>query len=165
MINGLPAAQSRSNIPRGPRTAGLAPRLPARATAAEPRIRRPHRPRVSHCAAKAIRWRCGARAEACELVRARADRLLNQFEVARVAADPPRATDDGAPGGWPGLAYFRLHGSPRIYYSSYDDGYLDALAARLQQLRRARIPTWCIFDNTTLGAATTNALSLLQCLK
>jgi uncharacterized protein YecE (DUF72 family) len=91
-----------------------------------------------------------------------ADRLLNQFEVARVAADPPRATDDGAPGGWPGLAYFRLHGSPRIYYSSYDDGYLDALAGRLQQLRRARIPTWCIFDNTTLGAATGNALSLIE---
>jgi uncharacterized protein YecE (DUF72 family) len=91
-----------------------------------------------------------------------ADRLLNQFKVTGVAADPPRATADGAPGGWPGLAYFRLHGSPRIYYSSYDDGYLDALAARLQQLRRARIPTWCVFDNTTLGAATSNALSLIE---
>ncbi len=94
-----------------------------------------------------------------------ADRLLNKFEVARVAADPPRAKGDGEPGGWPGLAYFRLRGSPRIYYSSYEDGFLDALAGRLQKLQRARIPTWCIFDNTTLGAATGNALSLLERLE
>jgi hypothetical protein len=32
-------------------------------------------------------------------------------------------------------------------------------------LKRARIPTWCIFDNTTLGAATSNALSLTERLK
>ena len=64
------------------------------------------------------------------------------------------------PGGWPGLAYFRLHGSPRIYYSSNMDDYLDALAGRLRDLRRRRIPAWCIFDNTTLGAGTGNALSL-----
>jgi len=90
------------------------------------------------------------------------DRLLNSFEVARVAADPPRADGDGEPGGWRGLAYFRLHGSPRIYYSSYEDGYLYTLAGRLHRLQRARIPTWCIFDNTTLGAATSNALSLVE---
>ena len=90
------------------------------------------------------------------------DRLLNNFEVARVAADPPRAGGDGEPAGWRGLAYFRLHGSPRIYYSSYEDGDLDTLAGRLHSLHRARIPTWCIFDNTTLGAATSNALSLVE---
>jgi uncharacterized protein YecE (DUF72 family) len=92
----------------------------------------------------------------------RADRLLNDFKVARVAADPPRAAGDGEPGGWPGLAYFRLHGSPRIYYSSYEDDYLDALASRLRALRRRRIPTWCIFDNTAHGAAAGNALSLTK---
>jgi uncharacterized protein YecE (DUF72 family) len=90
------------------------------------------------------------------------DRLLKSFEVARVAADPPRAEGDGEPGGWPGLVYFRLHGSPRIYYSSYEDDYLDALAGKLKSLKRARIPTWCIFDNTTLGCATSNALSLIE---
>ena len=90
----------------------------------------------------------------------RADALLNACEVARVAADPPRVEGGDAPGGWPGLAYFRLHGSPRIYYSSYMDDYLDALAGRLRDLRRRRIPAWCIFDNTTLGAGTGNALSL-----
>lgn len=92
----------------------------------------------------------------------RADRLLNEYEVARVAADPPRACDGGEPGGWRGLAYFRLHGSPRIYYSPYEDHYLDALADKLRDLRRRRIPTLCIFDNTTLGAATGNALSVVD---
>jgi uncharacterized protein YecE (DUF72 family) len=91
-----------------------------------------------------------------------ANRLLKKFKVARVAADPPRADGDGEPAGWPGLAYFRLHGSPRIYYSSYEDDYLHTLAGRLRGLQRARIPTWCIFDNTTLGAATSNALSLVE---
>jgi uncharacterized protein YecE (DUF72 family) len=95
----------------------------------------------------------------------RADGLLDDFEVARVAADPPRAEAGGEPGGWRGLAYFRLHGSPRTYYSSYEDGYLDALAARLRDLRRRRIPTWCVFDNTTLGAATANALALIERLE
>jgi uncharacterized protein YecE (DUF72 family) len=95
----------------------------------------------------------------------RADRLLNDFEIARVAADPPRAEGDGTPGGWRGLAYFRLHGAPRIYYSSYEGGFLDALADQLRALRRRRIPTWCIFDNTTLGAATGNAFSMLERLE
>ena len=91
---------------------------------------------------------------------ARAERLLIDHEIARVAVDPPRVSGGDTPGGWGGLAYYRLHGSPRIYYSSYMDDYLDALADRLRALRRRRIPTWCIFDNTTLGAATGNALWL-----
>jgi uncharacterized protein YecE (DUF72 family) len=95
----------------------------------------------------------------------RADNLLNEFEVARVAADPSRVDGSGEPGGWPGLAYFRLHGSPRIYYSPYDKDFLDALAVKLRDLQRRRIPTWCIFDNTTLGAGTGNALSILERLE
>ncbi|HEU5135907.1 MAG TPA: DUF72 domain-containing protein [Steroidobacteraceae bacterium] len=91
-----------------------------------------------------------------------ADRLMTKFEVARVAADPPRAESDGKPGGWPGLAYFRLHGSPRTYYSSYQDDYLDVLMDKLRALQHRRIPTWCIFDNTASGAATGNALSVME---
>lgn len=92
----------------------------------------------------------------------RANRLLNDFEVARVAADPPRVEHGDQPGGWRGLAYFRLHGSPRMYYSSYEKEYLDALSIQLRDLQRRRIPTWCVFDNTTLGAATNNALFLMH---
>jgi uncharacterized protein YecE (DUF72 family) len=95
----------------------------------------------------------------------RADRLLTEFEVARVAADPSRAEGGGEPGGWRGLAYYRLHGSPRVYYSPYQDDSLDALARKLRDLRRRRIPTWCIFDNTTLGAATGNALAVMERLE
>ena len=86
------------------------------------------------------------------------DRLLNEFQVARVAADPVRPATRPEPGGWPGLLYFRLHGSPRIYYSAYDSAYLADLASRLA---RSDVETWCIFDNTAEGAACANALDLL----
>ena len=91
----------------------------------------------------------------------RAHRLMEEFRIARVAANPPRAEGDGKPGGWRGLAYFRLHGSPRVYYSSYDDDHLANLAVELKALARRRIPTWCIFDNTALGAATPNAMTVM----
>ena len=93
------------------------------------------------------------------------ERLLDCYRVARVAADPPRTTDGFEPGGWSGVAYYRLHGSPRIYYSSYKTEFLDALAVRLERLRRAGVTTWCVFDNTTLGAGTANALSLMARLR
>ena len=93
------------------------------------------------------------------------DQLLNQYEVARVAADPPRGEGGSQPGGWPGLVYFRLHGSPKTYYSSYECNFLDTLADKLRDLRLSRIPSWCIFDNTALGAATNHALSLFERLK
>ena len=67
-----------------------------------------------------------------------------------------------SPEGGHGLVYYRLHGFPRVYYSSYDAGFLDALAIRMAELSAAATPTWCIFDNTTLGAGTLNALDLLE---
>ncbi len=87
------------------------------------------------------------------------DRLLRRHRVARVAADPAVVPAAAEPGGWDRLLYYRLHGSPRMYYSSYPPDYLDALAGRLA---RAEVPAWCIFDNTALGAATANALGLLE---
>jgi uncharacterized protein YecE (DUF72 family) len=92
----------------------------------------------------------------------RADSLLNDFEIARVAADPSRFEGGGDPGGWRGLVYFRLHGSPRMYYSSYESDFLHRLATRLRGIQRDRKSAWCIFDNTTLGAGTTNALELIS---
>ncbi|MFN2564341.1 MAG: DUF72 domain-containing protein [Gemmatimonadaceae bacterium] len=90
------------------------------------------------------------------------ERLLAELRVARVAADPARVPEAAEPAGWAGIIYYRLHGSPRVYYDAYDDAYLDTLAARLVAHRAASdAPLWCIFDNTALGAATTNAVDLL----
>jgi uncharacterized protein YecE (DUF72 family) len=87
------------------------------------------------------------------------DALLTTLEVVRAAADPARHPGAAEPGGWRGFAYHRLHGSPRMYYSSYDDGRLEPLAARL---RREPEDSWCIFDNTTSGAAAADALQLTR---
>jgi uncharacterized protein YecE (DUF72 family) len=94
-----------------------------------------------------------------------ADGLLARWKVARVAADPARVPEAAEPGGWRELAYYRLHGSPRIYYSAYDADYLDALATRIRGDLDARREVWCIFDNTAAGAATQNALDLLARLE
>jgi uncharacterized protein YecE (DUF72 family) len=88
------------------------------------------------------------------------DDLLAELGVARVAADPARVPEAAAPGGWRGASYYRLHGSPRIYYSEYPEEYVDALASRLRADAAAGREVWCVFDNTTLGAATRNALDL-----
>jgi uncharacterized protein YecE (DUF72 family) len=87
-----------------------------------------------------------------------AEALLRSREIARVAADPAVVRRAAAPGGWPGLAYRRLHGTPRIYYSAYPAAELDRVAAAL-----AGSPgeAWCIFDNTAAGAAAGQALDLV----
>lgn len=89
---------------------------------------------------------------------AAADALLVDHRVARVAADPAVAPQGGEPEGWLGGAYWRLHGSPRMYYSPYGAARLEGIAARL--LAQGAGETWCIFDNTALGAATAEALAL-----
>ena len=87
---------------------------------------------------------------------------LCDYHVARVAADPARVPAAAEPGGWPDLVYVRLHGSPQMYYSAYDETFLDALATRLHGFATRAHEVWCIFDNTTLGAATPNALGLQE---
>ncbi|MDB5444709.1 MAG: hypothetical protein JWQ97_26 [Phenylobacterium sp.] len=91
-----------------------------------------------------------------------AEALLTAFEVARVAADPARHPLAGQPGGWGGLAYWRLHGSPRTYYSSYGEAELGRLAQALA--RSPASETWCVFDNTASGAAAADALALAAVL-
>lgn len=93
-----------------------------------------------------------------------ADSLLRELEVPRVAADPARVPAAAEPGGSRRLSYFRLHGSPRVYYSSYPDEFINRLADRLQRDAKEKRVVWCIFDNTTLGAATRNALDLASAL-
>ncbi|MGQ9655638.1 MAG: DUF72 domain-containing protein [Thermodesulfobacteriota bacterium] len=91
-----------------------------------------------------------------------AERLMCDFQVARVAADPPLGSARTHPGAWDGLSYYRLHGSPQAYRSSYSQQYLDDLAARLLQSASRPGGLWCIFDNTAQGAAMANALYLLN---
>jgi uncharacterized protein YecE (DUF72 family) len=96
-----------------------------------------------------------------------ADRWLVRLRVGRVAADPARVPAAAVPGGWLGehgdgagaVVYHRWHGSPRMYYSGYEDEWL---RARAEDVRRwpSAAERWCVFDNTTLGAATDDALRL-----
>ena len=91
------------------------------------------------------------------------DRLLRGFQIARVAADPPKGSPAATkPGGWPGLRYFRLHGAPRTYYSEYSSRFLKELAKTLREPQSKSAETWVIFDNTALGHATANALQLAK---
>lgn len=90
-----------------------------------------------------------------------ADALLVRHRIVRVAADPPRAPGADVPGGWRGLAYFRLHGSPRVYYSAYDAAFIARIA---DAIARCDAPAWCIFDNTAGSAAAANALELKTAL-
>ena len=88
-----------------------------------------------------------------------ADALLVKHRIARVAADPPPAAGAELPGGWKEVEYFRLHGSPRKYWSRYEDGYVEALAPTLLRAAAAA-EAWCVFDNSASGAALANALDL-----
>ncbi len=90
-----------------------------------------------------------------------ATELLGAFGVTRVIADPAKGqagehvptTQD---------CYYRLHGTPRIYYSSYTDDYLAVLAAEARQKACENRQTWIVFDNTASGAAMANALQLMS---
>jgi uncharacterized protein YecE (DUF72 family) len=88
--------------------------------------------------------------------------LLGAHQVARVAADPAVHPLAGVPGGWPGLIYYRLHGSPHMYYSTYTSETLNRIAVKLVEASGQAPGAWCIFDNTAEGAATKNALELLK---
>jgi uncharacterized protein YecE (DUF72 family) len=89
-----------------------------------------------------------------------ANRTLQDFKIARVAADPACLPTASTPGGALTIAYFRLHGSPRKYYSSYTKDFLDRISTQVKELAR-RGNVWCVFDNTASGAATLNAIGLM----
>lgn len=79
--------------------------------------------------------------------------LLHRYSIDRVLADPAPV--------WPASdfrqrpRYVRLHGKPRVYYSSYSDAEIDAFSKLLGP------DSWCVFDNTASGAAIENALTML----
>jgi uncharacterized protein YecE (DUF72 family) len=88
------------------------------------------------------------------------DALLAGRGVARVAADPARVPRAAEPGGWLGLRYYRLHGSPVMYRSSYDGDALAGYAAGIRRGLAEGAQCWCMFDNTASSAATGDALAL-----
>ena len=80
--------------------------------------------------------------------------LLKAYSIDRVLADPalvwPAADFPDKP------RYVRLHGKPKIYYSSYTDEEIRSFSERLAP------DSWCVFDNTASGAAVENALTMLE---
>ena len=87
--------------------------------------------------------------------------LLDRYRISRVAADPPPVPEATVPAGWPRLVYFRLHGSPRKYWSRYDEHSIATLAATVRSAATAEA-VWCMFDNTASGAAIENAWELRE---
>lgn len=92
----------------------------------------------------------------------RVEALLVQHGVARVAADPALCPGAAGPAGAKSCAYFRWHGSPRMYFSAYEADRLALFAHSVRQAatQRGASEIYCIFDNTALGAAPVNALEL-----
>jgi uncharacterized protein YecE (DUF72 family) len=94
---------------------------------------------------------------------AKAEELLVRYRVGRVATDPSRIRAALAPGGCSSdqgvVTYYRLHGSPRKYWSRYP---LDRIQRWAEELKchAAKGDVWCIFDNTASGAAAENALEM-----
>ena len=100
-----------------------------------------------------------------------AQEMLARYQVGQVAADPATAPAAAVPGGWMGkggrgagaTVYFRLHGAPKVYWSSYSPQLLAQWSAQMRALPRSA-DLWCIFDNTASGAALPNALALRELL-
>lgn len=89
------------------------------------------------------------------------DALLAKERIGRVAADAAVVPTAATSGGDLRSVYFRLHGSPRIYYSSYGNDDLQTLANRIRAMSSGA-ERWCIFDNTALGAAIPNAMDVAR---
>lgn len=82
--------------------------------------------------------------------------LFTDLKITKVMADPePCPSEDDSIHSAGGFTYHRLHGSPEIYRSPYGEPFLSNLLPKLEPGT-----SWCIFDNTTFGHATRNALEL-----
>lgn len=92
---------------------------------------------------------------------AEAAALMREADIACVHAHP-MPVPGGEPAGAEHTLYIRLHGAPRMYYSAYDEGFIDTVAMRVVEADQAKRRVWCIFDNTAEGAALPNALALME---
>jgi uncharacterized protein YecE (DUF72 family) len=87
---------------------------------------------------------------------------LRAFDIGRVGSDPALCANAASPMANARVAYRRLHGSPRMYYSAYDEAFLESVAADLTARASRSRDCWCIFDNTAHGHAAANALRLVE---
>jgi uncharacterized protein YecE (DUF72 family) len=92
-----------------------------------------------------------------------AESTLRDAGVSRVAADPARCPGADVPGGVHRFAYFRWHGSPRLYYSKYSEAQLAIFSATVRKAKATE--TWCVFDNTARYAAWDDALKFMAALR
>ncbi|HXH32601.1 MAG TPA: DUF72 domain-containing protein [Bacteriovoracaceae bacterium] len=84
-------------------------------------------------------------------------RLMQEFAISKVQADPEKCLGEvKSKSHQTGVDYYRLHGSPLIYKSAYSEEYLQQLLVTLKSKKNP----WCVFDNTTFGHATENAVTL-----
>ncbi len=90
--------------------------------------------------------------------------LMRDEGIACVHAHPAPVSGI-EPRGDPHTLYIRLHGAPLMYYSAYDDAFIDAVAVKIAATCRSRCQAWCIFDNTARGEAIPNALTLMERLR
>lgn len=90
--------------------------------------------------------------------------VLREHGVVRVMADPP-AGQPGPHVPTTAASYIRLHGTPKVYYSSYQAEFLHEVAQRIAALTEKGADCWCIFDNTAAFAAVPNALQVLRALR
>jgi uncharacterized protein YecE (DUF72 family) len=97
----------------------------------------------------------------------RALKLLEEYDISKVLADPEpcRAPLKLRPGVEKSLRYFRLHGSPIMYRSLYEPELLKKIVYRIRHPISPAQQTWVIFDNSTYGRATINALQLTELMK
>ena len=105
------------------------------------------------CEPRHVSWFTAAAAE-----------LMRDAGIACVHAHPP-PTPGIERAGDPHTLYIRLHGAPNIYYSAYNNAFLDAVAEQIAVARGSQRQVWCIFDNTARGEAIPNALTLMQRLE
>ena len=88
--------------------------------------------------------------------------VLKAHRTSQVVADPQAILVPASHASAGGFQYFRLHGSPAMYKSSYEECSLKSYATAILQ---SKYESWCMFDNTTFGHATANALQLQQLIK
>lgn len=93
-----------------------------------------------------------------------ATQIMRDAGVSCVWADPAPVASV-KPVSTSGMLYIRLHGSPRIYYSTYETRFLDEVLARLIDTVSVDTEVWCIFDNTAAGEAVPNALTLMEMVR